>query len=48
MAILEAKMVQIDEIFLSYILDRTGCRTFFEAYRENAGLLGCGQEEGKS
>ena len=44
MAILEAKMVQIDEIFLPYILDRTGCRTFFEAYRENAGLLGCGQE----
>lgn len=38
MAILESEMVQIDEIFLPYMVNNAG-RTLFEAYRENAGLL---------
>lgn len=35
MAILEARMVQVDEIFLPYMLDSGGEHTFFEAYRNN-------------
>ena len=34
MAILEAQMVDLDEIFLPYLVDRDG-RTFFQAYRAN-------------
>jgi hypothetical protein len=41
MAILESEMVQIDEIFLPYMVNNAG-RTLFEAYRENAGLLEAG------
>ena len=41
MAILESEMVQIDEIFLPYMVNNVG-RTLFEAYRENAGLLETG------
>ena len=39
--ILESEMVQIDEIFLPYMVNNVG-RTLFEAYRENAGLLETG------
>ena len=41
MAILESEMVQINEIFLPYMVNNAG-RTLFEAYRENAGLLEAG------
>ena len=41
MAILDSEMVQIDEIFLPYMVNNAG-RTLFEAYRENAGLLEAG------
>ncbi len=34
MAILESEMVQMDEIFLPYMLNNTG-QTVFEAYRNN-------------
>lgn len=34
MAILESEMVQMDEIFLPYMLNGTG-QTVFEAYRNN-------------
>lgn len=34
MAILESEMVQMDEIFLPYMLNRTG-QTVFEADRNN-------------
>ena len=40
MAILEAEMVSMDEEFLPYMLDGSGERTFFEAYRANQLLLG--------
>ena len=42
MAILESEMVQIDEIFLPYMLNGKG-KTVFEAYRENQLLLGTGE-----
>lgn len=38
MAILESEMVQIDEIFLPYMVG-TGGKTFFEAYRNNQLML---------
>lgn len=38
MAILESEMVQMDEIFLPYMVNNSG-RTVFEAYRENQLLL---------
>lgn len=38
MAILESEMVQMDEIFLPYMVNNSG-RTFFEAYRENQLML---------
>lgn len=38
MAILESEMVQMDEIFLPYMVNNSG-RTLFEAYRENQLLL---------
>ena len=38
MAILESEMVQLDEIFLPYMVNETG-QTFFEAYRNNQLLL---------
>lgn len=38
MAILESEMVQIDEIFLPYMIDNTG-QTVFEAYRHNQLLI---------
>lgn len=41
MAILESEMVQIDEIFLPYMLNRTG-QTVFEAYRNNQLALESG------
>lgn len=43
MAILEAEMVSMDEVFLPYMLDATGERTFFEAYRANQLQLGDGR-----
>ena len=38
MAILESEMVQMDEIFLPYMVNNSG-QTLFEAYRENQLLL---------
>ena len=38
MAILESEMVQMDEIFLPYMLNGAG-KTVFEAYRENQLML---------
>lgn len=38
MAILESQMVQIDEIFLPYMVNNSG-QTLFEAYRNNQLLL---------
>ena len=43
MAILEAQMVQMDEIFLPYMLDNGGSRTLYEVYRENQLLLSGGE-----
>lgn len=39
MAILESEMVQMDEIFLPYMVNNSG-QTFFEAYRSDQLLLG--------
>jgi len=39
MAILESEMVDMDEIFLPYMLDSTGNQTLYEAYRTNHLLL---------
>lgn len=39
MAILESEMVQMDEIFLPYMVNNNG-QTLFEAYRNNQLLLG--------
>lgn len=39
MAILESEMVQMDEIFLPYMVDNSG-QTFFQAYRNNQLMLG--------
>lgn len=44
MAILDAQMVQLDEIFLPYLLDSEGEWTLYEAYRNGQQLLG-GREE---
>ena len=41
MAILESEMVQIDEIFLPYMVNGEGC-TLFEEYRKNQMMLGKG------
>lgn len=41
MAILESEMVQMDEIFLPYMLNNSG-QTVFEAYRNNQLALGGG------
>jgi len=38
MAILESEMVQMDEIFLPYMVNNNG-QTFFEAYRNNQLML---------
>lgn len=40
MAIIEAEMVSMDEVFLPYMLDARGERTLFQAYKENQLLLG--------
>lgn len=42
MAILESEMVQMDEIFLPYMLNNTG-QTVFEAYRKNQLMIGSGE-----
>ena len=39
MAILESEMVQMDEIFLPYMVNNNG-QTLFEAYRNNQLMLG--------
>ena len=39
MAILESEMVQMDEIFLPYMVSESG-QTLFEAYRNNQSMLG--------
>jgi hypothetical protein len=39
MAILEAQMVQLDEIFLPYMLNNNG-QTFFQAYKQNQLIIG--------
>lgn len=41
MAILESEMVQMDEIFLPYMLNNTG-QTVFEAYLKNQLMIGSG------
>lgn len=38
MAILESEMVQMDEIFLPYMVDKSG-QTLFQAYRNNQLML---------
>ena len=38
MAILESQMVEMDEIFLPYMINNSG-QTLFEAYRSNQLLL---------
>lgn len=43
MAILESEMVQMDEIFLPYMLNNSG-RTVFQAYKNDQRLLGDGGE----
>ncbi len=43
MAILESEMVEIDEIFLPYMINETG-KTLFECYRNNQLAIGCGAE----
>lgn len=45
MAILESEMVQMDEIFLPYMIDNTG-KTLFEAYRSNQLALTGGVSDG--
>lgn len=45
MAILESEMVQMDEIFLPYMIDNTG-KTLFEAYRDNQLALNGGVSGG--
>ncbi len=44
MAILESEMVQMDEIFLPYMVDNSG-QTLFQAYRDNQLMLGGGDKE---
>lgn len=39
MAILESEMVQMDEIFLPYMLDSAGKQTFFQAYQNDQLML---------
>ena len=41
MAILESEMVQMDEIFLPYMIGSTG-KTLFEAYKSNQLAIGEG------
>ena len=45
MAILESEMVQMDEIFLPYMIGSTG-KTLFEAYRSNQLALNGGENCG--
>ncbi len=40
MAILEAEMVTLEEIFFPYLLDAAGEKTLFQAYRDKQLLLG--------
>lgn len=42
MAILESEMVQMDEIFLPYMVNNAG-QTVFQAYRNNQLMLGGGE-----
>lgn len=42
MAILEAEMVQMDEIFLPYMLNEGGDKTLYQAYKENQLRIGGG------
>ena len=44
MAILDADMVEVDEIFLPYMLDRSGERTMFEAYKANQLMIEGGRQ----
>ncbi len=44
MAILESEMVQMDEIFLPYMINNSG-QTLFQAYRDNQLMLGGGDKE---
>ncbi len=44
MAILESEMVQMDEIFLPYMVNNSG-QTLFQAYRDNQLMLGGGDKE---
>ena len=43
MAILESEMVQMDEIFLPYMVNDNG-QTLFEAYRRNQLMIPEGEE----
>lgn len=47
MAILESEMVQMDEIFLPYMVDNNG-QTLFQAYRSNQLMLGGNVNENNS
>lgn len=47
MAILESEMVQMDEIFLPYMVDRAG-QTMFQAYRNNRLMLEGGTGNGQN
>lgn len=40
MAIIEAEMVTMDEVFLPYMLDDTGQKTLYQAYQEKRLLIG--------
>lgn len=46
MAILESEMVQMDEIFLPYMVAKDGLTTY-ELYRENQLMIGAPSENGK-
>lgn len=45
MAILESEMVQLDEIFLPYMIISNSGQTLFERYRNNQLMLGDGTTE---
>lgn len=47
MAILESEMVQMEEIFLPYMLNSQG-QTLFECYQKNQLMLGAGNVEDQS
>ena len=44
MAILESEMVQMEEIFLPYMVNGTG-RTFFEEYKKNQLFIVCSPDD---